>query len=67
LILDHVHWLAISSWRWVLILEGLPAIVAGMLTYVLLPSRPAEAKFLSEAEKAWIAKETGARGTEEAG
>jgi MFS family permease len=57
LILDHVHWLAISSWRWVLILEGLPAIVAGMLTYVLLPSRPEEAKFLSAAEKAWIATE----------
>jgi len=57
LILDHVHWLAISSWRWVLILEGLPAIVAGLLTYFLLPSRPAEAKFLSEAEKSWVATE----------
>ena len=27
-ILDHVHWLAISSWRWLLILEGLPAMVS---------------------------------------
>src|SRR6516165_306227 len=26
-ILDHVHWLGVASWRWLLILEGLPAIV----------------------------------------
>jgi ACS family tartrate transporter-like MFS transporter len=26
LILDHVHWLGLSSWRWLLILEGAPAI-----------------------------------------
>jgi len=56
-ILDHVHWLSISSWRWLLILEGIPAVVGGVLTYFLLPSRPAEAKFLSKEEKAWIAAE----------
>ena len=44
LILDHVHWLGVSSWWWLLILEGLPAIVCGVLTYLLLPSRPTEAK-----------------------
>jgi len=56
-ILDHVHWLSISSWRWLLILEGIPAVVGGVLTYFLLPSRPAEAKFLSKEEKAWIEAE----------
>src|SRR6266581_3432348 len=39
-ILDHVHWLGVSSWRWLLILEGIPAVVCGVLTYFLLPSRP---------------------------
>jgi MFS family permease len=56
-ILDHVHWLGISSWRWLLILEGFPAIVFGVLTYFLLPSRPAEAAFLMQDEKDWIAAE----------
>jgi len=56
-ILDHVHWLSISSWRWLLILEGIPAVVGGVLTYFLLPSRPAEAKFLSKEEKNWIEAE----------
>ena len=54
LILDHAHWLGVSSWRWLLILEGLPAVLLGVLTYLLLPNRPAEAKFLTESEKDWI-------------
>jgi ACS family tartrate transporter-like MFS transporter len=57
LILDHVHWLGVSSWRWLLILEAAPAIVGGVLTYFLLPSRPQEAKFLSAPEKEWIRAE----------
>src|SRR5207249_9591311 len=54
LILDHVHWLGISCWRWLLVLEGTPALACGVLTYFLLPSRPAEARFLAEDEKRWI-------------
>jgi ACS family tartrate transporter-like MFS transporter len=57
LILDHAHWLGISSWRWLLILEGLPAIGCGVLTYLWLPSRPAEANFLTSSEKNWLTTE----------
>jgi sugar phosphate permease len=56
-ILDHAHWLSLGSWRWLLILEGIPAVVCGVLTYFLLPNRPAEAKFLNQKEKYWIAAE----------
>jgi MFS transporter, ACS family, tartrate transporter len=57
MILDHIHWFGLSSWRWLLIFEGLPAIVGGICTYFLLPTRPAEAKFLTSDEKEWIRRE----------
>lgn len=62
IVLDHVHWLGISSWRWLLILEGLPAILGGVLTYFLLPSRPEEADFLTPEEKKSISAALAAEG-----
>ena len=58
-ILDHVHWLGVSSWRWLLILEGMPAVVLGVLTYLLLPGHPQDATFLTTDEKDWIRAELG--------
>jgi len=26
-ILDHMHWLTLSSWRWLFVLEGSPALL----------------------------------------
>jgi len=53
-ILDHVHGFGLASWRWLLILEALPAIVCAVLTYRFLPDRPADASFLSLEEKAKV-------------
>jgi len=53
-VLDHVHWLGVSSWRWLLILEGIPAAICGFLTYFVLPNRPEEARFLTADEKDWL-------------
>lgn len=58
-ILQYVHWLGVASWRWLFILEGIPAIVLGLLTYLVLPNRPGEAKFLSDDEKEWLQAELG--------
>jgi MFS transporter, ACS family, tartrate transporter len=56
-ILTHVHWLGLGSWRWLFILEGLPAIALGFLTYLVLPNRPSEAGFLTAEEKRWLQTE----------
>ena len=53
-ILDHAHWFGFSSWRWLLMLEGLPAAAFAFLAPRLLPNKPAEAGFLTKEEKAWI-------------
>jgi ACS family tartrate transporter-like MFS transporter len=58
-ILDHAHWFGLSSWRWLLILEGLPAATFAFLVPFLLPSKPGEARFLTKDEKAWIADQLG--------
>ena len=58
-ILDHAHWFGLSSWRWLLILEGLPAGMVAFLVPFLLPSKPVEARFLTADEKAWIADQLG--------
>lgn len=41
-----------SGWRWILIIEGLPSVVLGVVTYVCLPNDPATARFLNADEKA---------------
>jgi MFS family permease len=56
-ILDHAHWFGLSSWRWLLMLEGLPAATFAFLVPLLLPNKPAEARFLTKEEKAWIAEQ----------
>ncbi|MFE0020235.1 MFS transporter [Amycolatopsis sp. NPDC059021] len=53
-ILDHVHWFGLAGWRWVFILQGLPAVLIGVLVLVLLPSTPAQARFLSGEERKWL-------------
>src|SRR5215469_2279298 len=50
-ILDHAHWFGLSSWRWLLVLEGLPAATFAFLVPPLLPNKPAEARFLTKEER----------------
>jgi len=57
MILDHIHWFGLSSWRWLLVLEALPSVTCGVLAYFVLPERPAVATFLTPEEKTWIQEE----------
>jgi MFS transporter, ACS family, tartrate transporter len=56
-IMHSVKWLDYSGWRWVFILEGIPAVIFGVITWFYLTDRPAQAKWLPEDEKAWIVAE----------
>ncbi|RYE41227.1 MAG: MFS transporter [Hyphomicrobiales bacterium] len=54
-ILDHANWLGLSSWRWIFILFGVPAVFLGIITSIWLADSPARAKWLSPTQKDWLA------------
>ncbi|HLK34878.1 MAG TPA: MFS transporter [Terriglobales bacterium] len=49
------HWLRVEGWRWLFVLEGMPAVVLGAATFFLLCDWPREASWLDPEERAWIA------------
>jgi cyanate permease len=53
-ILENVHWHGIAGWRWVFILEGVPAILVGVVAIFYLTDRVHEAKWLPKDEKEWL-------------
>jgi ACS family tartrate transporter-like MFS transporter len=54
LIIDHVNWFGLSSWRWIFILQGLPPVLLGIWILLTLADRPSKAKWLSPDEKKWL-------------
>ena len=46
-ILDNIHWFGIAGWRWLFVLEGLPALVLGVVTWFWLTDLPEEAAWLA--------------------
>jgi ACS family tartrate transporter-like MFS transporter len=44
------------GWQWLFLLEGLPAVVLGLITYLILPDRPKEARFLSVQQRLWLSE-----------
>ena len=55
--LMRVHWLDLAGWRWLLILEGAPAVLCGFLIWIFLTDRPWQAKWLAPEERAWLTEE----------
>src|SRR5258705_13745346 len=52
-----VHWLNQPGWRWLFIVEGIPAVILGFTTIFYLTDWPREATWLPEDEKQWIIRE----------
>src|SRR5687768_17538109 len=44
----------LAGWQWLFFLEGLPAVLLGLVVWAVLPDRPEDARWLSGAEKRWI-------------
>ena len=45
------NWFAIQGWRWLFMLEGMPAVVLGILALFLLADRPSEAGWLTPVQQ----------------
>jgi MFS transporter, ACS family, 4-hydroxyphenylacetate permease len=52
LILEHLNGLAnLQGWRWMFLIEGIPAAVLGAVAYFYLTDKPVDATWLNETEK----------------
>ncbi|MCX6596615.1 MAG: MFS transporter [Acidobacteria bacterium] len=50
LLLD-VHWFNLAGWQWLFIVEGLPAVVLGIVTLFVMTDRPRDARWLTPQER----------------
>ena len=56
-LLMRLDWLGLSGWRWLLILEGIPALVGGIVVLFYLTDWPKDARWLDAQERDWITAE----------
>lgn len=52
-----MSWLGLRGWRWLFIIEGIPAIVFGVVTIFYLTDWPKEAKWLPADQREWITRQ----------
>jgi ACS family tartrate transporter-like MFS transporter len=55
--------LGLAGWQWLFFVEGLPAILLGVIVLIYLADRPETAHWLSSAEKDWLVSKLTAKGT----
>lgn len=49
-----IHWIGLSGWRWLFVVEGVPAVLLGAITLFYLTDHPTEAGWLPASERAAI-------------
>jgi ACS family tartrate transporter-like MFS transporter len=54
-ILGH-HWLGFEGWRWLFALEGLPAVLLGVVAFFYLTDWPVQAGWLHPQQRDWIVR-----------
>jgi D-galactonate transporter len=53
-LLMKLSWLGLAGWRWMFIIEGVPAIIFGIVTLFYLTDWPHQAKWLPQDERVWL-------------
>jgi len=53
-ILSAATWAGLASWRWLFIIEGIPAVIVGCATLACLPDAPRTAPWLKPSERNWL-------------
>jgi ACS family tartrate transporter-like MFS transporter len=53
--LMQIDALGLAGWQWLFILEGLPAVLLGVVCLAVLPDGPRNAAWLATDERAWLA------------
>ncbi|MFG1795211.1 MFS transporter [Nocardia sp. NPDC049149] len=48
--------LGLDGWRWVFIVGGIPAVLLGVVFFVALTESPTQARWLDDAERAWLSE-----------
>jgi ACS family tartrate transporter-like MFS transporter len=53
----QLDWFGVPGWRWMFILEGVPAVLVGIITIFYMTDHPRKADWLSPEEQEWIASQ----------
>ncbi|WP_051987694.1 MFS transporter [Bosea sp. UNC402CLCol] len=56
LLLGLDGWHGMGGWRWLFLIEGIPAVLLAFVTLKVLTDRPADAAWLAPAERDWLEK-----------
>ena len=54
-LLDWQRLSSLAGWQKMFLLEGIPAVLLGLVAYLYLPERPEDAHWLSAQQKSWLA------------
>ena len=46
--------MGLKGWQWLFVIEGVPTVVLGIITWFYLTDRPAKADWLTSEQKAWL-------------
>ncbi|MBR1120473.1 MFS transporter [Bradyrhizobium lablabi] len=55
MLLNLHGFMGLSGWQWLFILEGIPSVLLGVVTWFYLTDKPEKANWLTAEQKAWLA------------